>query len=46
MQSLARMLGDLGWPHQVKAANIGHWVSDAQLQAAIRFLVHSAPVSK
>jgi predicted esterase len=46
MQSLARMLGDLGWPHQVKAANIGHWVSDAQLQAAIRFLIHSAPVSE
>jgi len=46
MQSLARMLGDLGWPHQVKAANIGHWVSDAQLQSAIRFLVHSAPVSQ
>ena len=44
MQSLARMLADLGWPHQLKAAKIGHWVSDAQLQAAIRFLVHSAPV--
>ncbi|HEY6724014.1 MAG TPA: hypothetical protein VI197_08275 [Polyangiaceae bacterium] len=42
MRSLARMLGDLGWPHQVKAANIGHWVSDAQLQSAIRFLVHSS----
>jgi len=42
MHSLARMLGDLGWPHQVKAANIGHWVSDAQLHAAIRFLVHSS----
>jgi len=46
MQSLARMLGDLGWPHQVKAANIGHWVSDAQLQAAIRFLIHSTPLSE
>jgi len=43
MRSLARMLGDLGWPHQVKTANIGHWVSDAQLQSAIRFLVHSSP---
>lgn len=43
MRSLARMLGDLGWPHQVKPANIGHWVSDAQLQSAIRFLVHSSP---
>lgn len=42
MRSLARMLGDLGWPHQVKTANIGHWVSDAQLQSAIRFLVHSS----
>ena len=43
MRSLARMLGDLGWPHQVKTANIGHWVSDAQLLSAIRFLVHSSP---
>lgn len=42
MRSLARMLGDLGWPHQVKTANIGHWVSDAQLQSAVRFLLHSS----
>ncbi|HEU5074395.1 MAG TPA: hypothetical protein VFU02_09485 [Polyangiaceae bacterium] len=43
MRSLARMLDDLGWPHQVKTAKIGHWVSDAQLQSAIRFLVHASP---
>lgn len=42
MHSLVRMLGDLHWPHQVKTAKIGHWVSDAQLQSAIRFLTHSS----
>lgn len=38
MGSLARMLADLHWQHRVKTAPIGHWVSDAQLQAAVRFL--------
>jgi predicted esterase len=38
MNSLVRMLGDLHWRHAVKRAPIGHWVSDAQLQSAIRFL--------
>ena len=38
MGSLTRMLADLRWQHRVKTAPIGHWVSDAQLQAAVRFL--------
>jgi predicted esterase len=38
MGSLARMLADLHWQHRVKTAPIGHWVSDAQLLAAVRFL--------
>ncbi len=38
MNSLVRMLGDLHWRYAVKRAPIGHWVSDAQLQSAIRFL--------
>jgi predicted esterase len=38
MQSLVRMLGDLGWRHRVKTAPIGHWVSDSQLLSAVHFL--------
>jgi len=41
MSSLVRMLADLHWPHAVKRAPIGHWVSDAQLQLATRFLTQS-----
>lgn len=43
MQSLVRMLSDLRWRYRVKTAPIGHWVSDAQLQAAVRFLTHFEP---
>jgi len=45
MNSLVRMLADLHWPHAVKRAAIGHWVSDAQLQSAVRFLTHTAASS-
>ncbi len=40
MSSLVRMLDDLSWRHAVRTAPIGHWVSDAQLASAIRFLTH------
>jgi predicted esterase len=43
MTSLVRMLADLHWPHAVKRAAIGHWVSDAQLQLAFRFLNRPRP---
>lgn len=38
MASLVKMLADLHWQHAVKRAPIGHWVSDAQLRSAVRFL--------
>src|SRR5690606_9271916 len=38
MSSLAKMLADLRWLHRVNTAPIGHWVSDAQLRAAVSFL--------
>lgn len=38
MASLAKTLRSLGWRHQVKAEPVGHLVTDAQLDAAIRFL--------
>lgn len=45
MESLVRMLSDLRWQYRVKTAAIGHWVSDAQLQAAVRFLTHFDPTA-
>jgi len=41
MSSLVDMLADLHWPYAVKRAPIGHWVSDAQLQLAVRFLTRA-----
>jgi dienelactone hydrolase len=37
-RELGLLLGEIGWPHRVKAERIGHTVSDAQIRAALVFL--------
>lgn len=37
-QELARMLGTLNWPHRVVAANVGHTVTQEQIEEALAFL--------
>jgi predicted esterase len=41
-QELANMLASLKWPHRVVAANIGHTVTNEQVEEALEFLLQTA----
>jgi predicted esterase len=38
-RELIKMLKSIGWKHRSKAANVGHTVTEDQLQGALRFLL-------
>ena len=40
-RELIKMLRSLGWAHRAKAANVGHTVTEDQLDGALRFLAPS-----
>lgn len=42
-EQLGALLRRQGWPHRVKAANVGHTVADAQIRGALSFLASRTP---
>jgi len=45
-QALARLLGELGWPHRVRSERIGHTVGNRQLEAAMTYLLAQPPLDR
>jgi predicted esterase len=46
MRTLAKTLSLLGWPHRVKAENVGHTVTETQLRYAVAYLRSPHPSSE